>query len=604
MKVRLFTICSLMMIALIIWMVLPENNSEHDQPLGHILDVKDEDSSQQAAALKQVQNRQNPVLTPADVLLPHPEAMKQRSENQTSADARDRLPSGQEPKSLTQENPTPSETREPTKTAEQALDPKLILIKPEEQWGLISWKQTGAKESETSSANWTPFCQSLGSSITTRGLRPGFLIGFTCAGLNSKPLSPLNPLWHIELSREKAEELRVRVTFQSAQDLKPVLDYVLAIHSDERDIFKNLRLAEVLGRLMLEQLPTGWKLKIDDPEQPLIIESSVHDLGFPEKILLFDLAYNSSSKVWIPVLRGTLVRQERKEDRKGLRQETYRLGAAFTPLKPQSVYWAQNIKGPSQRPRDNQNYVRNALPGFSLTKLLGSLLLNPLDSQFIGLRYGRSILRGATINAKTELFSILGEMRSGPLKGLRWYYDMTPEVRQGTERFRINQGSLGWAFTFGLPLFMQPFFERLDVQPKLGLLDVRSNLNYPIANGRTSSISFEGRNIINLSMEVGLEKDLHPVRVRGWGRISSARFGLFQESGISIDKQSFGLDLTYRIFSDQQQWNVSLLGFSQFELLRLANKNENIDQYSADNLGIRMMTFNLFFMGGGLTLSW
>ncbi len=92
-------------------------------------------------------------------------------------------------------------------------------------------------------------------------------------------------------------------------------------------------------------------------------------------------------------------------------------------------------------------------------------LSNQISSAYVGVRYGKQLLSGDPLLKQSAIFGLVGEFRSGILKGLRLYYDRHPKIRVKDnditpfmfwDRFIVgysfSRKFFGWPFTFELVL--------------------------------------------------------------------------------------------------------------------------------------------------------
>jgi hypothetical protein len=207
---------------------------------------------------------------------------------------------------------------------------------------------------------------------------------------------------------------------------------------------------------------------------------------------------------------------------------------------------------------------------------------------------------------ETALLSALLEIRSGPLSGLRFYYDLTPRAekeRYGlTEHFEMSRTSLGWAWEIIPPESWQGLISRIDLQPKFGILSFDSKLAVQDNLGDYQLTSFEARRVLNLNAELGLEKESIGWRTRLWGSYSSAQASLVKSNGVSVTSARVGFDV-YMDLMKEEKWDLKALVFGFGERLLLQRDTKAIDDSSSD-LAIRQFGFNLLFLGGGVTVSW
>src|SRR5690606_26317440 len=114
--------------------------------------------------------------------------------------------------------------------------------------------------------------------------------------------------------------------------------------------------------------------------------------------------------------------------------------------------WAHNSQGPGANFEELMESLKDAnellntaadkgeLDGFFKGNFqsLASMLVESLAGGYVGLRYGLQVLPGEKIVSSTTIFSLLAEIRGGPLEGLRYYYDTVPEIKK-TEKVSTSE---------------------------------------------------------------------------------------------------------------------------------------------------------------------
>ncbi len=121
--------------------------------------------------------------------------------------------------------------------------------------------------------------------------------------------------------------------------------------------------------------------------------------------------------------------------------------------------FAHNAKGQgvlrSSSEKQLREYERSLQTGALFKKEAqksGSFLDQTFATGYVGVRFGQQIRKEDPLLAKAQSYGILGEFRSGILKGLRIYYDVVPEVNyvfDGLEtRMSSNRLVIGSAFWF------------------------------------------------------------------------------------------------------------------------------------------------------------
>jgi hypothetical protein len=149
---------------------------------------------------------------------------------------------------------------------------------------------------------------------------------------------------------------------------------------------------------------------------------------------------------------------------------------------------------------------------------------------------------------------------------------------------------------------MQGLISRIDFQPKIGMLSFQSDLAVQDSQGQYQILNFEARRVMNLNMELGLEKESLWLRSRLWASYSSAQASVVKSNGVSVTSARVGVD-AYIDLIKNSSWDFRLLAFGFGERLTLQRDDKALEN-SGNELAVRKFGFNLLFVGGGLTLSW
>ena len=226
---------------------------------------------------------------------------------------------------------------------------------------------------------------------------------------------------------------------------------------------------------------------------------------------------------------------------------------------------------------------------------------NAFAHGYIGARYGKSIMKGDPLYAKSAMTSMFLEWRGGPLEGARLYYDaaITTRVNRDGENYHIswNRPSLGWAFGYNLPGWL----DRIDITPKIGRMHFDSRL--PTASSFDPTItvpqSFVVKSATSLGLEVGLETHGFRNLTRLWGGCDFAGIG----NADSETSYRGGLD-TYLTLMDFDSSDLSLLLFALGERISLTRKvsGQNVSAAGTANQ-LKELSYNMGYVGAGLTIS-
>lgn len=373
---------------------------------------------------------------------------------------------------------------------------------------------------------------------------------------------------------------------------------------------------------------------------------------YPKSLIVYGLDYNPDKDIWVPepvgiaevsfetkAVEGNLApaanegdkaEGEEGEDRAekpGAKPAANEIRVNVT-LKPQikkiripyTWYFAHDIRGRGLNTKEltrQLNEINNALtmaPG-SKDKdgkgkeepSLSKRILNQIAAGYAGIRFGQSIAKGEPLLENARFLGILAEIRSGILDGLRFNADIGLEqkIRQDDLdlSFRWRRYTLGWAFGRDIDFF----FNRIDLTPRLGIMDIRSTLPVPSPTEENQKITtdFNMVDAFNFGAELGIEKNFSFAMLRLWGA-SDFAVGFLEKAGGgrgTITSFRAGVDTYFELFRLADALDVNLLLFGLGERISLS-QSVSEDQQSLDSPTIEGLSYSFGFLGAGLTISW
>jgi hypothetical protein len=206
------------------------------------------------------------------------------------------------------------------------------------------------------------------------------------------------------------------------------------------------------------------------------------------------------------------------------------------------------------------------------------------------------------------MLSVFSEIRSGPLSGLRFYYDKAPESNFVTEDG--NQGywgwsslSLGWSFATPLPKFVKPILSQFDIYPKIGYLNLASRMTARDLDGNFYPIDLKIDKKLLLGLELGAE---HPFLNSSLMRLWFSYSKMYdRQSAVSSAYSSLktGLDFYWDLFS-MGSTRLKFLTFGLFQYDNLTGTlslDERLNDIEKQTFPI---AYRLYFVGAGVTLAW
>ncbi len=413
--------------------------------------------------------------------------------------------------------------------------------------------------------------------------------------------------------------LDLTLEHRTGQTTLPLTTYRLGLGADPlNELSASGKALDVIAQMLVEASPFGWQAEAKEPEPGMIdftFVESENSLPLPEYLYVYRLEIQPSSDgntpaTLMPTIHARLKRSNQKSlDKDKNTNVKYLVTESYRPLQGGTLYRVHTEFGPCGRQADFDKKLKAALKGSSLLGFVDDLIFGTLSSNYGGVRIGKSFIVDSLLS-KTFLVSALAEIRGGPLQGLRWYYDIVPQVkstaRGAPESFRLARASLGWSFDIDMPSPVSDYIKVVDFQPKIGLLDLKTNLviqdtqNPP--SDAVTSLSFEARNVLDLAGELGFEQQTSNFRARVWTSVSGAAFGVSNKEDVKVFSSRTGLDFYYDLLGLNLPFSTSLLAFGMFENLSLSKDPTKIQKVSG--VGISSISFSTFFLGGGLTLSW
>ncbi|MBC7532046.1 MAG: hypothetical protein H7318_10740 [Oligoflexus sp.] len=476
----------------------------------------------------------------------------------------------------------------------------MVKIEAKRQTASISFSSE-FDDREDFSQNWEHFCKELGQNLLAKN--SGFLGFYHCEPVDGSP--QMHRRWIIKFI-ERKNFLELRVIHKSSESDQSEIVFEFGTNGQALPHLDKQLLAQAFARLLTEALPLGISLAYDG--SPVTLKALKDLPAPPHELLVFTLGYNAVERTFEPRFKGRLLRQEGANSSDSLQQEVYEF-EGNRPLIQGKNYWLHSPEGPGYRTSTYRAIIGDLLHGSSLSgdSFLNRLFFESFRSSYAGFRYGQSLLGNKkSIVSQSHLISSLVEIRGGPLSGLRAYYDSFPEVGQGTgtqaETFSLRRMSLGWSITALTSPSPQGFITNVDLQPKLGLLDLSTNFVIP---GNTQAKgAFTAKKVYNLALEAGLEKTASWFRVRLWASVDTAFPGLTDKQKVSVSSTRIGLDSYYNIYDQGDGLAINLLVFGVAEQMSfrkdpLKNSEKETNEQEVSEFG-----FNLFHAGAGFTLSW
>jgi hypothetical protein len=357
----------------------------------------------------------------------------------------------------------------------------------------------------------------------------------------------------------------------------------------------------------------------------------------PEALTLYRLRWSAGEELWRSEVVGTarrtrLVESVARTSKAGKKSQTggevaYQLDERAAVALAKGPLWAHDADGPSARRKEIDAALKAAHADLDDAAKVGRLdsflqagattfgkLLASAASGYVGFRYGLQVLEPegelGKLLAKTRVIGVLAEVRGGPLRGLRYYYDKLPETKatlegvDGDEEASIAfaRHVLGYSFGFA-PGFL---VDRITFDPKLGIWTFAADL--PVAfddEGRVTEIAeFRPGRTFSVAGEAGIELLSSWYTVRGWYSLDTG-FSLLK-SGAKVTSNRLGMDgyftagPTFPLFGLDMK--TALMAFYLYEAVTLAS-GEDASLEEGESV-IDEIKYSSAYAGGGVAISW
>ena len=285
--------------------------------------------------------------------------------------------------------------------------------------------------------------------------------------------------------------------------------------------------------------------------------------------------------------------------------------------KEQSI-WFHNQAGRNKRSAEiqpaidqAQKILAEAAEDGVLSSVLRGLrkgILATTASGYVGLRYGPQVLPGDPLLAKTAFFGVIGEVRGGPLAGLRLYYDKVPmtTVQQNGVETSIAWGRFIVGKSFGLNL--SKFVDRIDITPKLGLWNFHAKLptDYDTSGQVTKAGAFDLDRAMSFALEAGVEWSSSWYAIRPWYSFDGAA-AISKVNKKRVTSNRVGLDSywtagpKFSVF--KVPFKTTWLLFAVYETIGLTNTDPKTELEDGES-EITGITFSSGYTGAGVAISW
>ena len=139
-------------------------------------------------------------------------------------------------------------------------------------------------------------------------------------------------------------------------------------------------------------------------------------------------------------------------------------------------------------------------------------LIDEFSRGFVGLRFGKSLVRDSEILAKSNFIGLVFEKRAGLLDGLKINWDFAPEV---TDDYEGDDLSLSWnrlAIGLGFHSNFGNFLDGFWLVPRISIMQYSAVINQTDGD----LLNFDISNSLTIGFELDYELDLSYMLARAW----------------------------------------------------------------------------------------
>lgn len=396
-------------------------------------------------------------------------------------------------------------------------------------------------------------------------------------------------------------------------------------------MLEDLTFVDLLAVMLLDSLPIAWRMPTPDyqrqslrfPARPLrLTPTPGKKLDIPEppeELMIYSLFLNEKNGLWGSEVIGKARLKgfsKKKKDFKELSLQgiTWDLSAIRKKSRTPKVLWAHSTDG---RGRNSERFAA-ALAKIhkrhhekwedeysTVFNKMQNFLKASTASGYFGFRYGvPAILSDDPLLDNSTLFSMLLEIRGGPLEGARLYADIVPEVKTMQDEqltdFSWNKITFGKSWGLGLPYVV----DRIDIVPKIGIWNF--NLSKPTKVENHFEVRrFDVKNELSLNLEGGLEWISSWYTIRLWGA-TDRTFSLGKVKGSAIKSTRYGFDTywigAYNFKISKALLKLVIIGYGFTETVNITNpkkKEEDVSDTRIDDV-----EYIQYIWGLGTGLAW
>lgn len=457
------------------------------------------------------------------------------------------------------------------------------------------------EEEDKPQASLKAACEGLGNGfVVKKGLfRHGIVSSYSCfegdKSLSEKAAK--EPDWLLRISKDATGKWQFEMFYQDEKE--PQAKLTLPDGENMLAALNDPTVQKTIAAQMMDSLPMSRLIDRESIKARLSYDGRKEETlpQPPVEYKIFSLEYVPGARIWVPKVVG-----QAKKAKKGKKLVKWDVTLDLE-LEPGKTYWAQGPLGRGQYGKNFEDTLGKALAKHGIKSDFLSqtvdALYDTLASGYVGLRYGFPMAKGDNLITKAAMVGILTEVRGGPLEGLRWYWDFAPEIKEkvnGQETsYTWSRPTLGWSFGLQLPWFVK----RIDVTPKIGVMDFDASFLVETPNGKEAR-RFRLKNASNFGLELGIESSAPWFLVRFWGASDVSGVVDLGGSG-TVTSLRGGIDTVWDFYKISESFDLSFLVFGFGERLTLATNDK---EENPTDIKIESVSFNMAFLGAGILLTW
>ena len=449
--------------------------------------------------------------------------------------------------------------------------------------------------------NFTDVCASFGKLlVNNRGLwGTGPFRKFRCA-LDDGSTQPIPRSWTLKISGDSNQK-KFEIFFIDGSGVATLQsDLTLETELTPIVLLGVKRTRSIIGAHLSLGLPFRSIVRQAAISHEGVIKlagDKLSDLPPPEFPLRI-FALNRSKGLWLPVVFGSA--EFDNDDPAALQYkinvtDPARLAALRSKSK-RAIFYLQQSEGRDEERERLNAAIKSDLGGF-LKKFLSIA-----RAVYLGGRFGQPLGKATGVLSKASTVGVFGEFRAGLLQGVKFNYDLIPEVKASTDsttqKFKWSRIQLGYGFG---RRFNNILFNWIDLTPKLGVTSLEFVQGGSDVTGDLG-FNFTLQRAPTLGAELGIEKRTPYFLARLWS------YGSYSVGMLQVDKKyrstsiRVGFDV-YRDLFSMGSVKLALLGFGASDATVFSRTASDTELEKDPNL-VTNLKYQSIYGGGGLTLTW